>query len=498
MTDFEHEYGADEITVLEGLEAVRKRPGMYIGATSQRGLHHLVYEVLDNSVDEALAGHCDQITTTLLPDGSISVRDNGRGIPVGPEREVRHERRQVVLTMLHAGGKFGGGGYKVSGGLHGVGVSVVNALSEWLTVEVRARRLRRGRRASRAASRRRELVQGEPTTETGTTVTFKPDADIFETTDVDFEVLETREREMAFLTRGLRLTLIDQRTEDRVVEFYAENGLADYVRHINKNRTPTHKTQIAFERETEDGVGRGRDAVERQLPGLGALVREQHQHARGRHAPDGLPLRADAHGQRLCALDGADQGEGRAARAGRRARGPRRDHLGEAPGPAVRGPDEDEARQLADAQPRRDDDERRARRVVRGAPGRGARDHQQGAAGRARPPGRAQGARPRAPQDRARELAPAGQAQGLLEQRPGAVRALPGRGQQRRRHRRRRPRPRVPGDPAAARQDPQRREGADQQDPLERRDPGHDHRRSTPASARSSTSRACATTRSWR
>ena len=309
--------------------------------------------------------------------------------------------------MLHAGGKFGGGGYKVSGGLHGVGVSVVNALSEWLTVEVRQRRASSGRRASRAASRRRELVKGEPTTERGTTVTFKPDADIFETTEVDFEVIETREREMAFLTRGLRLTLIDQRTEDHVVEFYAENGLADYVRHINKNRTPTHKTQIAFERETEDGIVevamQWNDSYQASVP----LLREQHQHARGRHAPHGLPLRAHAHGQRLRARDRPDQGEGRAARAGRRARGPRRDHLGQAPGSAVRGPDEDEARQLADAQPGRDDDERRARRVVRGAPRRGARDHQQGAPGRARPPGRPQGARPRAPQDRARELAPA-------------------------------------------------------------------------------------------
>jgi DNA gyrase subunit B len=249
----EHEYGADEITVLEGLEAVRKRPGMYIGATSQRGLHHLVYEVLDNSVDEALAGYCDQITTTLLPDGSISVRDNGRGIPTDRIDEYDMSAVTVVLTMLHAGGKFGDGGYKVSGGLHGVGVSVVNALSEWLTVEVR----RDGFLWTQSFARGEpttELVQGEPTTELGTTVTFKPDADIFETTEVDFEVIETREREMAFLTRGLRLTLIDQRTEDRVVEFYAENGLADYVRHINKNRTPTHKTQIAFERETEDGA----------------------------------------------------------------------------------------------------------------------------------------------------------------------------------------------------------------------------------------------------
>src|SRR4029077_14208318 len=253
LTDSEHEYGADEITVLEGLEAVRKRPGMYIGATSQRGLHHLVYEVLDNSVDEALAGRADQITTTLLPDGSISVSDNGAGIPTEWKDEYNMSTVTVVLTMLHAGGKFGGGGYKVSGGLHGVGVSVVNALSEWLSGEVR----RDGFTWTQSFARGEpttELLKGEPTTEHGTTVTFKPDADIFETTEVDFEVIETREREMAFLTRGLRLTLIDLRTEDRVVEFYAENGLADYVRHINKNRTPTHKTQIAFERETEEGA----------------------------------------------------------------------------------------------------------------------------------------------------------------------------------------------------------------------------------------------------
>ena len=163
LTDSEHEYGADEITVLEGLEAVRKRPGMYIGATSQRGLHHLVYEVLDNSVDEALAGYCDQITTTLLPDGSISVRDNGRGIPVERNEKYDMSTVQVVLTMLHAGGKFGGGGYKVSGGLHGVGVSVVNALSEWLTVEVR----RDGFAWTQSFARGEpttELVQGEPTT----------------------------------------------------------------------------------------------------------------------------------------------------------------------------------------------------------------------------------------------------------------------------------------------------------------------------------------------
>ena len=209
--------------------------------------------MLDNSVDEALAGYCDQITTTLLPDGSISVRDNGRGIPTDRIDEYDMSAVTVVLTMLHAGGKFGGGGYKVSGGLHGVGVSVVNALSEWLTVEVRrdgftwTQSFARGEPTS-------ELVKGEPTSEHGTTVTFKPDADIFETTEVDFEVIETREREMAFLTRGLHLTLVDERTEDRVAEFYAENGLADYVRYINKNRTPTHKTQIAFERETEDGA----------------------------------------------------------------------------------------------------------------------------------------------------------------------------------------------------------------------------------------------------
>src|SRR5947209_16716406 len=199
----ERRYDAQDITVLEGLEAVRKRPGMYIGSTGIRGLHHLVWEVVDNSVDEALAGHCSQIDVVVHPDNSVTVRDDGRGIPVAIMEKEKRPAVEVVLTVLHAGGKFGdGGGYKVSGGLHGVGVSVVNALSESLTVEVK----RDGHMWTQSYERGKplaDLKKGPATKETGTTVTFLPDADIFETLDLDFTTIEERMRETAFLTRGL-------------------------------------------------------------------------------------------------------------------------------------------------------------------------------------------------------------------------------------------------------------------------------------------------------
>src|SRR5579884_1527943 len=196
-------YDAQDITVLEGLEAVRKRPGMYIGSTGPRGLHHLVYEIVDNSVDEALAGHCDAVSVTIHPDSSVTVADNGRGIPVGVMEKEQRPAVEVIMTVLHAGGKFGtGGGYKVSGGLHGVGASVVNALSERLEVEVR----REGHKWTQSYERGKPqgpLSKGEATKETGTTTRFLPDAEIFETLDFDFQILEERLRETAFLTRGL-------------------------------------------------------------------------------------------------------------------------------------------------------------------------------------------------------------------------------------------------------------------------------------------------------
>ena len=236
----EHGYGADDIQVLEGLEAVRKRPGMYIGSTGPRGLHHLVYEIVDNSVDEALAGHCDTIDIKILADGAVRVADNGRGIPVDIHKAEGRSTVEVVLTVLHAGGKFGGGGYSVSGGLHGVGSSVVNALSSRLDVEVR----RQGhvwRQSFHDGVPNAPLTKDEASDETGTTITFWPSAETFETTVFDFETLRARFQQMGFLNKGLSLTLTDERPENFDEEgkpvtrnFLYENGLVDYVEYLNK------------------------------------------------------------------------------------------------------------------------------------------------------------------------------------------------------------------------------------------------------------------------
>jgi DNA gyrase subunit B len=247
-------YDAHDITVLEGLEAVRRRPGMYIGSTGLRGLHHLVYEVVDNSVDEAIAGFCTAVDVTIHPDTSVTVADNGRGIPVAMMEKEGRPAVEVVLTTLHAGGKFGeGGGYKVSGGLHGVGVSVVNALSEDLRVEVR----RDGHVWTQEYQRgepMHPLRKGEKWTgATGTIITFLPDSEIFETTDFDFSILEQRLRETAFLTRRLRITLSDERGAGKTVEFYAEGGIEDFVRYLNDNKEPLGRKIIFFEGESDEG-----------------------------------------------------------------------------------------------------------------------------------------------------------------------------------------------------------------------------------------------------
>jgi DNA gyrase subunit B len=246
-------YDAQDITVLEGLEAVRKRPGMYIGSTGPRGLHHLVYEVVDNSVDEALAGRCDEVTVQIHPDNSVTVIDNGAGIPVAIMEKEQRPAVEVVLTTLHAGGKFGDSGYKVSGGLHGVGVSVVNALSERLDVDV----CRDGYHWHQSYERGKplsDLQRGEPTRETGTTITFLPDADVFETLEVDFTTLEERMRETAFLTSGLRIILIDERGEGHRAEFRYEGGIVDFVKYLNENRDPVHKKVISFMGESDEGA----------------------------------------------------------------------------------------------------------------------------------------------------------------------------------------------------------------------------------------------------
>ena len=249
------EYGADQIQILEGLEAVRKRPGMYIGSTSIRGLHHLVYEIVDNSVDEALAGFCDTIKVIINPDNSVTVIDNGRGIPVGINQKAGLPAVEVVFTVLHAGGKFGGGGYKVSGGLHGVGASVVNALSEWLEVEISQNGKVHRQRYERGKVIYPLQVVGECDMEyTGTKVTFLPDKEIFEETVFDFDTLKQRFREMAFLTKGLKIVIIDNRPEEPIERsFHYEGGIKEFVQYLNKSKTPLYEQIIYCEGE-KDGV----------------------------------------------------------------------------------------------------------------------------------------------------------------------------------------------------------------------------------------------------
>ncbi|MBR1848131.1 MAG: DNA topoisomerase (ATP-hydrolyzing) subunit B [Lachnospiraceae bacterium] len=249
------EYGADQIQILEGLEAVRKRPGMYIGSTSIRGLHHLVYEIVDNSVDEALAGFCTEIQVFINEDNTITVIDNGRGIPVGINHKAGIPAVEVVFTILHAGGKFGGGGYKVSGGLHGVGASVVNALSDWLEVEIKSegkvyqQRYERGKVCYPL-----KVVSECNADETGTKVTFKPDGTIFETTVFEYDILKTRLRETAFLTKGLKIVLTDKREgQEKSNEFHYEGGIKEFVAYLNKNKDSLYE-QIMYFEGTKNGV----------------------------------------------------------------------------------------------------------------------------------------------------------------------------------------------------------------------------------------------------
>ncbi|MDE6890514.1 MAG: DNA topoisomerase (ATP-hydrolyzing) subunit B [Lachnospiraceae bacterium] len=247
------EYGADQIQILEGLEAVRKRPGMYIGTTSSRGLHHLVYEIVDNSIDEALAGFCDKITVVINKDNSVVVTDNGRGIPVGINHKAGLPAVEVVFTVLHAGGKFGGGGYKVSGGLHGVGASVVNALSDWLEVEIctDGKIYKQRYEKGHVCYPLKVIGECEPD-RTGTKVTFKPDATVFqETVEFEFDILKQRLREMAFLTKGIRIILRDMRVEEGYKpierEFHYEGGIKEFVSYLNKSKTPLYEDIMYFE-----------------------------------------------------------------------------------------------------------------------------------------------------------------------------------------------------------------------------------------------------------
>ena len=248
------EYDASQIQVLEGLEAVRKRPGMYIGSTSSSGLHHLVYEIVDNSIDEALAGYCSDITVAILDGDVIQVSDNGRGIPVDIQEQTGKSALEVVFTVLHAGGKFGGGGYKVAGGLHGVGASVVNALSEWLTVQVH-----KDGNIYEMSFSRGDITEGihtvGTTDRTGTTVTFKPDPEMFEETEYDYDILHTRMREQAFLNAGLHIVIEDRRPgREKSDDLKYEGGIREFVTYINRNKTPLHDDVIYMSGEKEDAI----------------------------------------------------------------------------------------------------------------------------------------------------------------------------------------------------------------------------------------------------
>ena len=253
-TQTEHEYGASEIQVLEGLEAVRKRPGMYIGSTSASGLHHLVYEIVDNAIDEALAGYCDHITVEILEDNAVRVTDNGRGVPVDIQAQTGKPALEVVYTVLHAGGKFGGGGYKVSGGLHGVGGSVVNALSEWMEVRVHKNGQVYEVKFSRGSITQEMTVIGT-TDRTGTEVVFKPDPEMFETTVYDYETLHRRMREQAFLNAGVRILMADRRPgQEQEESMHYEGGIREFVTFINQNKTPLHDSVIYMSGAKDDSM----------------------------------------------------------------------------------------------------------------------------------------------------------------------------------------------------------------------------------------------------
>ena len=472
-------YDAQDITVLEGLEAVRQRPGMYIGSTGPRGLHHLVYEVVDNSVDEALAGHCDEVVgrrstrTTRSPSSTtaagIPVAIDGEGAaPGGRGRADRAARRRQVRRRRRLQGLRRPARRRRLGRQRAVRAPRRRGPPRRLHVDPDLR----ARQAARPTSRR-----GEPTKETGTTITFLPDADIFETLDFDFKTLEERMRETAFLTRGLHITIVDERGEGHRAEFQYEGGIVDFVAYLNENKEPIHKKVISFEGESDEG------AVEVAMQWNSSYQESVFSFAnninthRGRLAPERLPLGADQRAQQVRARQGRAQGEGREPDRRGRARGPDRGHLGQArrsrssrarprPSSATRACRASCTRSSTRGWPSS------SRRTPR-TPGRVIR---KAVPGRAGPRRGAQGARPDAPQVGARELDAARQARRLLGQGSGAGRAVRRRGRLGRRLGDQRARPQHAGDPAAARQDPQRREEPDRQGARQHRDPGADHR----------------------
>ena len=387
---------------------------MYIGSTGPRGLHHLVYEVVDNSVDEAIAGHCDQVSVTLHPDNSVTVADDGRGIPVEEHEKEKRPAAEVVMTTLHAGGKFGdGGGYKVSGGLHGVGVSVVNALSERLHLEVR----RDGYKWTQDYVRgdpQGALKRGEKVKGTGTIITFLPDGEVFEDVVLDYQTLSERLRETAFLTRNLRIDLIDERGSGQHDTFQYKGGIVDFVGHLNENKDALHRKTVFFENETEDGqvevAMQWNSSYQESVFSFANNINthEGGAHLSGFRAALTRTLNAYARQKGLLKekdenLTGDDVREGLTAVISVKLQRP-----------AVRGPDQDQARQPAGRGPGQGDRQPQAGRVPGGEPGRGAAHPPEGCGRRPRPRRGAQGPRPDPAQVGARELDPARQARRLL------------------------------------------------------------------------------------
>ena len=460
----EDNYTASDIQVLEGLEAVRKRPGMYIGSTDLRGIHHLIYEIVDNSVDEAMAGHCDSISIGIAGDGVVTVQDNGRGIPVDKHPATGVSALETVMTTLHAGGKFGGGAYKVSGGLHGVGASVVNALSEHLRAEV-SRDGRTHFQEYRRGEPRGEMKRSGRTGEHGTRVSFRPDPQIFPAIDYDFDTLAAHFKEVAYLNKALEMNFrsewsLEKRQGDIERTYFFDSGIASMVKNLNRNRkviqqTPCHyektvdDTSVEFALQYNDGFAESvlsfANCINTQEGGShitgfrSALTRVINDYAR-KH---GFLKEAEAN------LAGEDVREGLAAVISVRL-----------PGPPVRGADQEQARQPRDPDGRGVRGGRGADPVPRGQPGRGQTGHRQVTHLPEGPGGRPEGQGDGHPEERHGRLIPAGQAGRLQRTGPVPVRALHRRGRVGGRLRQDGPGPGLPGHPAAQGQDHERRESA--------------------------------------